>query len=67
MQQPENSPDNSDKNLCSIYFPHHAPRQIINCVPKERGGINIFVGGRGGHGGTNLDVRVDLKFPFSGK
>jgi len=49
------------------YFPHHARRQIMSCVPKERRGINIFVGGRGGHGGTNLDVHVDLKFPFPGK
>jgi len=49
------------------YFPHHARRQIMSCVPKERGGINIFVGGRSGLGGTNLDVHVDLKFPFSAK
>jgi hypothetical protein len=39
----------------------------MSCVPKERGGINIFVGGRSGYGGTNLDVHVDLKFPFSDK
>ena len=36
-------------------FPHHARRQTMSCVPKERGGINIFVGE-----GADMEAQISM-------
>jgi len=44
------------KFYVTSYLTHHARRQVMSCMPKERGGIDVFVGE-----GADMETQI-LKF-----